>query len=98
MVCEDFICLIAASRVVNINGQNILMSSKLCGVGFYDISKILRPQMCLGGLYKAGQALFNWKRPNGGGGQPHITANSCFKIGRIHIWPKGHSFGGVRFE
>ena len=50
VVCGDFICLIAASRVVNINGQSIPMSSKLCGVGFYDISKILRPQMCLGGL------------------------------------------------
>ena len=56
--------------------------------------------MCLVGLYKAGRALFNWKRPNGGGGQPHIRANSYFKIGRTHVCcvPKGHSFGQVRFE
>ena len=55
--------------------------------------------MCLGGLYKAGRALFNWKRPNGcAGGQPHITAYSYFKIGRTHMWSKGHSFGGVHFE
>ena len=54
--------------------------------------------MCLGGLYKAGRALFNWKRPNGCGGQPHITANSYFKIGRTHMWSKCHSFGGVHFE
>ena len=45
--------------------------------------------MCLGGgLYKAGQALFNWKRPNGGAGQPHIRANSCFKTGRTHVCAK----------
>ena len=84
--------------VVNINGQNLSAANWDWKV--YGIWNILRPQMCLGGgLYKAGQALFNWKRPNCGAGQPHIRANSYILQNRPHTCVrKGHSFGRVPFE
>ena len=61
--------------VINISGQKIVSSSKLCG-RFMAFERSWGHRCAWEGYTRLAKALSNWKILNGGGGQPHIIVTS----------------------